>query len=48
MATPTTNSAPVDTVDIVATNLFIDEFEFFGTVYTTVEASNDEYLVHIR
>ena len=42
-----TAAEPVDTVDIVATNLFIDEFEFFGTVYTTVEASNDEYLVQL-
>ena len=46
-ATAPTAAEPVDTVDIVATNLFIDEFEFFGTVYTTVEASNDEYLVQL-
>ena len=29
-ATAPTAAEPVDTVDIVATNLFIDEFEFFG------------------
>lgn len=37
--------APTDTIDIVATNLFIDEFEFWGTIFCTAQASNDEYKV---
>ena len=40
-----TKPAPTDTIDIVATNLYIDEFEFYGMVFTTATASNDEYEV---
>ena len=40
-----TKPAPTDTIDIVATNLFIDEFEFWGMVFCTAQASNDEYEV---
>ena len=40
-----TKPAPTDTIDIVATNLYIDEFEFWGMVFTTATASNDEYEV---
>ena len=40
-----TKPAPTDTIDIVATNLFIDEFEFWGTIFCTAQASNDEYKV---
>ena len=40
-----TKPAPTDTIDIVATNLYIDEFEFLGMVFTTATASNDEYEV---
>ena len=40
-----TKPAPLDTVDIVATNLYIDEFEFWGMTICSVEASNAEYQV---
>ena len=40
-----TKPDPTDTIDIVATNLYIDEFEFWGMVFTTATASNDEYEV---
>lgn len=40
-----TKPAPVDTVDIVATDLFIDEFEFWGITFVTITASNEEYAV---
>ena len=40
-----TKPDPVDTVSIVATNLYIDEFEFWGYVFATADASNDEYSV---
>ena len=40
-----TKPAPTDTIDIVATNLYIDEFEFWGMVFCTAQASNDEYEV---
>ena len=40
-----TKPAPTDTIDIVATNMVVDEFEFWGMVICTVEASNDEYTV---
>ena len=40
-----TKPAPTDTIDIVATNLYIDEFEFWGMVFCTVSASNDDYQV---
>ena len=40
-----TKPDPTDTIDIVATNLYIDEFEFIGMVFTTATASNDEYEV---
>ena len=40
-----TKPAPTDTIDIVATNLYIDEFEFYGLVLTTAKASNDDYEV---
>ena len=40
-----TKPDPTDTIDIVATNLYIDEFELWGMVFTTATASNDEYEV---
>lgn len=40
-----TKPDPTDTIDIVATNLSIDEFELFGMVFCSVEASNAEYQV---
>ena len=40
-----TKPAPTDTIEIVATDLFIDEFEFYGMVFTTATASNDDYQV---
>lgn len=41
-----TKPDPTDTIDIVATNLYIDEFELWeGLVFTTATASNDEYEV---
>ena len=40
-----TKPAPTDTIDIVATNMVIDEFEFFGMYFCTVQASNEEYNV---
>lgn len=40
-----TKPDPTATIDIVATNLYIDEFEFWGMVFTTATASNDEYEV---
>ena len=40
-----TRPDPTDTVSIVATDLYIDEFEFWGMVFVTAEASNDEYSV---
>ena len=40
-----TKPAPTDTIDIVATNMVVDEFEFFGQLWCTVSASNDEYSV---
>ena len=40
-----TKPDPTDTIDIVATNLSIDEFELFGMVFCFVEASNAEYQV---
>ena len=40
-----TKPAPTETVDIVATNMVVDEFEFWGMVFCTVQASNDEYTV---
>ena len=40
-----TKPAPTDTIDIVATNLYIDEFEFWGMTFCSVEASNAEYQV---
>ncbi|MBO5674251.1 MAG: hypothetical protein J6S09_08185 [Paludibacteraceae bacterium] len=40
-----TKPAPTETIDIVATNMTVDEFEFFGMVFCTVSASNDEYTV---
>ena len=42
-----TKPDPVDTVTIVATDLYIDEFEFWGYVFTSAEASNDEYRVYL-
>lgn len=42
-----TRPAPVDTIDIVATNMTIDEFEFWGIVFCTVSASNEEYTVNL-
>ena len=40
-----TKPAPTDTIDIVATNMVVDEFEFFGQLWCTVSASNDEYTI---
>ncbi len=40
-----TKPAPTDTIDIVATNMVVDEFEFWGMVYCTITASNEEYTV---
>ncbi len=40
-----TKPAPTDTIDIVATNMTIDEFEFWGMVFCTITASNEEYTV---
>ena len=40
-----TKPDPTDTIDIVATNLYIDEFEFWGMTICSVEASNAEYQV---
>lgn len=40
-----TKPDPTDTIDIVATNLFIDEFEFWGMTFTSATASNDDYQV---
>ena len=40
-----TKPDPTDTIDIVATNMVVDEFEFWGMVFCTVQASNDEYTV---
>ncbi len=40
-----TKPAPTDTIDIVATNMAIDEFEFWGMVFCTITASNEEYIV---
>ena len=40
-----TKPAPTDTIDIVATNMTVEEFEFYGMVLCTVSASNDEYTV---
>ena len=40
-----TKPAPTETIDIVATNMVVDEFEFWGMVFCTVQASNDEYTV---
>ena len=42
-----TRPAPVDTIDIVATNMTIDEFEFWGIVFCSVSASNEEYTVKL-
>ena len=42
-----TKPDPVDTVSIVATDLYIDEYEFWGYVFTSAEASNDEYRVYL-
>lgn len=42
-----TKPDPVDTVSIVATDLYIDEFEYWGYVFTSAEASNDEYRVYL-
>ena len=40
-----TKPDPTDTIEIVATDLVIDEFEFYGMVFTTATASNDDYQV---
>ena len=40
-----TKPDPTDTIDIVATNLFIDEYEFWGMYFTSATASNDDYQV---
>ena len=40
-----TKPAPADTIDIVATNMTIDEFELFGMYFCTITASNEEYTV---
>ena len=40
-----TKPAPADTIDIVATNMVIDEFEFWDMYFCTITASNEEYTV---
>lgn len=40
-----TKPAPADTIDIVATNMTIDEFEFWDMYFCTITASNEEYTV---
>ena len=40
-----TKPAPTDTIDIVATNMVVDEFEYYGQLWCTVSASNDDYTV---
>lgn len=40
-----TKPAPADTIDIVATNMAIDEFEFLDMYFCTITASNEEYTV---
>ena len=40
-----TKPVPTDTIDIVATNMVIDEFEFWGTYFCEVSASNADYTV---
>lgn len=40
-----TKPAPADTIDIVATNMVIDEFEYWGMYFCTITASNEEYTV---
>lgn len=40
-----TKPAPADTIDIVATNMTIDEFEFLDMYFCTITASNEEYTV---
>ena len=42
-----TKPDPTDTIDIVATNMVVDEFDFFGQLWCTVSASNDEYTVSL-
>ena len=42
-----TKPDPVDTVSIVATDLYIDEYEFWGYVFTSAKASNDDYQVYL-
>ena len=40
-----TKPAPTDTIDIVATNMVIDEYEFWGMYFCEVSASNADYTV---
>ena len=40
-----TKPAPTDTIDIVATNMVIDEYEFWGKYFCEVSASNADYTV---
>ena len=40
-----TKPDPTDTIDIVATNMVVDEFEFLGMVFCIITASNEEYTV---
>ena len=42
-----TKPDPVDTVSIVATDLYIDEYEFWGYVFTSAKASNNDYQVYL-
>ena len=43
-----TKPAPADTIDIVATNMTIDEFEYWGMYFCTITASNEEYTVTLN
>ena len=40
-----TKPAPTDTIDIVATNMVVDEYEFWGMYFCEVSASNADYTV---
>ena len=43
-----TKPAPTDTIDIVATNMVIDEYEFWGMYFCEVSASNADYTVTLN
>ena len=43
-----TKPAPTDTIDIVATNMVVDEYEFWGMYFCEVSASNADYTVTLN